>query len=102
MCIRDSNPFANPPAIGRNTFRGPKYFNVDMSFVKSFGLPEFGWLDENASLDLRFNFFNIFNTLNLAPFNALSDPTRVQLNTFGVATSALSGRVGEFQVRFSF
>jgi hypothetical protein len=100
--FNSNNPFANPPAIGRNTFRGPKYFNVDMSFVKSFGLPEFGWLDENASLDLRFNFFNIFNTLNLAPFNALSDPTRVQLNTFGVATSALSGRVGEFQVRFSF
>lgn len=97
-----NDPFANPPAIGRNTFRGPKYFNVDMSFVKSFGLPEFGWLNESARLDVRFNFFNIFNTLNLTPFNALSDPTRVQLNTFGVATSALAGRVGEFQVRFSF
>lgn len=97
-----NDPFANPPAIGRNTFRGPKYFNVDMSFVKSFGMPEFGWLDENARLDVRFNFFNIFNTLNLAHFNSLSDPTRVQLNAFGVATSALSGRVGEFQVRFSF
>ena len=100
--FNSNDPFANPPAIGRNTFRGPKYFNVDMSFVKSFGLPEFGWLDETAKVDVRFNFFNIFNTLNLAHFDSLSDPTRVQLNAFGTATSALAGRVGEFQVRFSF
>jgi hypothetical protein len=98
----NANPFANPPGIGRNVFRGPRYFNVDMSFNKSFGMPEFGWLDENAKLDVRFNFFNIFNTLNLAPFNSLSDPTRVALPSFGTATSALAGRVGEFQVRFSF
>lgn len=98
----NANPFLNPPGIGRNVFRGPRYFNVDMSFIKSFGLPEVGFLNENAKIDVRFNFFNIFNTLNLAPFNANSDPTKVFLPTFGTATSALAGRVGEFQVRFSF
>jgi hypothetical protein len=95
-------PFSQPPGIGRNVFRGPKYFSLDMSFVKSFGLPNVGFLNEGARIDVRFNFFNILNTLNLAPFNALSDPTRVALPSFATATSALAGRVGEFQIRFSF
>lgn len=98
----NSNPFANRPGVGRNTFRGPKYFSLDMSFIKSFGLPNVGFLNENAKVDVRFNFFNILNTLNLTPFNALSDPTRVALPSFSTATSALAGRVGEFQIRFSF
>lgn len=97
-----SDPFANPPAIGRNVFRGPKYFALDMTVAKQFGLPSIGVLGENAKIDVRFNFFNILNTLNLAPFNSNSDPTRVQLTQFGTATNALSGRVGEFQIRFSF
>lgn len=97
-----SDPFANRPGIGRNSLRGPRYFSTDMTFAKKFALGSWGMLGENAAVDLRFNFFNIFNTLNLAPFNSNSDPTRVQLNTFGVATTGLSGRVGEFQVRFSF
>jgi len=97
-----SDPFANRPGIGRNTFRGPKYFALDMAFQKVFGLPNLGPLGENAKIDVRFNFFNILNTLNLAPFNSNSDPTRVQLASFGTATGALAGRTGEFQIRFSF
>ena len=97
-----NNPFINRPGIGRNVFRGPRYFDTDMAFSKKFGLGDWGFLGENANVDVRFNFFNIFNTLNLAPFNSNSDPTRVQLPTFGKATAALAGRVGEFQIRFSF
>ncbi len=98
----NGNPFANKPGIGRNVFRGPRYNDLDMSFAKEFGLPSLGVLGESAKLDLRFNFFNILNTLNLAPFNSSSDPTRIQLSSFGTATSALAGRTGEFQVRLSF
>lgn len=98
----NGSPFANRPGIGRNVFRGPKYANLDMAFAKQFGLPNTGFIGENAKIDVRFNFFNILNTLNLAPFNSNSDPTRVTLNTFGTATSALAGRTGEFQIRFSF
>ncbi|MEO7659006.1 MAG: TonB-dependent receptor, partial [Pyrinomonadaceae bacterium] len=98
----NANPFANRPGIGRNVFRGPKYFNLDMAFAKQFGLPNLRVIGENAKLDLRFNFFNILNTLNLAPFNSNSDPTRIQIASFGTATNALAGRVGEFQIRFSF
>ena len=100
--VSGSDPFANPPGIGRNTFRGPRYFDTDLTVSKKFGLGGLAGLNETAAIDVRFNFFNLFNTLNLAPFGSNSDPTRVQLNTFGRATNALAGRVGEFQVRFSF
>jgi hypothetical protein len=98
----NGNPFANLPGIGRNRFRGPRYNDLDVSFVKEFGLPNMGFWGENAKVDVRFNFFNILNTLNLAPFNSNTDPTRVTLAAFGTATSALAGRTGEFQIRFSF
>ena len=100
--IPGDNPFASRPGIGRNVFRGPRYNDLDMSFGKRIGLPGFGVLGESASLDIKFNFFNILNTLNLAPFNSSTDPTRVALPAFGTAIGALAGRTGEFQVRFSF
>ena len=97
------NPLTNLPAVGRNVFRGPRYFDTDLAISKRFGLGGLGGLGENANIDVRFNFFNVFNNLNLVPFNALTDSVRVN-NTakFGRATSALAGRVGEFQIRFSF
>ena len=93
----------NVPGIGRNVFRGPRYFNVDLSIAKRVNLSGInGFLGEKARLDLRFNFFNLFNNLNFAPFNAGSSSTRVDNAQFGVPTAALAGRVGEFQARFSF
>jgi len=100
----NANPFLQLPGIGRNVFRGPRYFNVDLSLAKRIAFGKFGSgvFGENANLDLRFNFFNIFNNLNLAPFQANSGSTRVDSSDFGKATTALAGRVGEFQIRFSF
>ena len=92
----------NPPGIGRNVFRGPKYLDVDMSLSKRFGLPNLGVLGENPNLDIRFNFFNIFNITNIAPFQNFSNSTRVDRINFGEATGLLAGRVVEFQARFSF
>lgn len=100
--VSGNNFDQNRPAIGRNSFRGPKYFSTDMSLVKRFGLPNLGALGEKPSLDLRFNFFNVFNKLNLAPFGFGSDSTRIDNPRFGTATDALAGRVVEFQARFSF
>lgn len=97
-----SPPFANRPGIGRNALRGPRYFTVDATIAKKFALGSMGFLGENANIDVRFNFFNIFNNLNLVPFNALTDSVRVNSDLFGIAPSGLSGRVGEFQIRFSF
>jgi hypothetical protein len=39
-----------------------------MSLVKFIPLSKIGPLNESANLELRANFFNIFNQLNLAPF----------------------------------
>ncbi len=90
------------PGIGRNVFRGPGYFSVDMSFVKRFGMPKFMRLGETAGIDLRANAFNVFNILNLTPFEFNSAPTQINNVQFGRAQSALQGRVIEFQARFSF
>ena len=86
------------PGIGRNSFRGPRFFAVDFSLGKRTGLPSF--LGEGAFLEVKANFFNAFNQLNLAPFEFFSPA--VDSIDFGRAQSALAGRVVEFQARFNF
>jgi hypothetical protein len=93
----------NPPGIGRNVFRGPKYRALDISLVKRFRLDGLGgWLEEGAGVDLRANFFNIFNQLNLDNFQFGDDSTFVDRAQFGKAQRALAGRTVELQVRFNF
>lgn len=109
--FRQADGTVAPPGIGRNSFRGPGYFNVDMSFVKRTGLPSF--FGEGANFEVRANLFNIFNIRNLASFGFSSNSTRIgrfdigngtftpNLD-FGRATGGLSGRVVELQGRFRF
>lgn len=47
--------------LGRNTIRAPEFANVDFSVVKRVRIPSLG---EGASLDLRFEFFNLLNRTN--------------------------------------
>jgi hypothetical protein len=81
--------------LGRNTYWGPRYFNVDTSFIKSVRIP---WvLGPAADVQFRVEAFNIFNNLNLInPINNLSDPL------FGRSTSALAGRIVQFSGRLTF
>jgi hypothetical protein len=90
---------AGAPGIGRNSFRGPRFFQTDLSFAKNTHLP---WFKENSNLELRANFFNIFNHLNLAPLSFDDQGTQADNPFFGMASSALAGRVAELQARFSF
>ena len=86
-----------PAGIGRNSFRGPKYFSVDMSVAKTIGL------GETSNFEIRANFFNIFNKLNLAPIGQVSPSTDIQNSgNFGRSVSGLAGRVIEFQGRLRF
>jgi hypothetical protein len=88
------------PGIGRNSFRGPRYFDIDMAVSKKFGLSSL--LGEGRFFEIKANFFNVFNILNLQPFNFNSPSTQVQNALFGRAESGLAGRVIEFQGRFQF
>ncbi|MEP6635910.1 MAG: TonB-dependent receptor, partial [Acidobacteriota bacterium] len=93
-----------PAGVGRNSFRGPGYRSVDLSLVKQTKLPSFLHLGEAANLEVRANFFNVFNILNLPPFQTggRSNTDFTNRGDFGRALSALAGRVTEFQFRFSF
>jgi hypothetical protein len=72
-----------PPGVGRNSFRGPKYLDVDATAGKRFRLPKMPLLGENAGLEIRASFFNIFNTLNLSPFLFNSGSTQINSPDFG-------------------
>jgi outer membrane receptor protein involved in Fe transport len=92
----------NPPGVGRNVFRGPKYQSLDLSIVKRFRLDGLLWMREGAGLDLRANFFNIFNQLNFDNFQFGDDSTRADRAQFGVPQRTLAGRTAELQIRFNF
>ena len=81
--------------LGRNTFTGPRYFNVDFALVKSIHMPVL--TSRGSDLQLRLESFNAFNTLNL--FNPVND---LQSPLFGKSTSALPGRIVQLSARFAF
>ncbi len=85
------------PGIGRNSFRGPRYFDVDFTLSKSFGLPTLPVVGEGAKIEFRMNAYNLLNSLNLNNMdNVVTDPH------FGQATGALGSRTVEMQARFNF
>jgi hypothetical protein len=89
----------SPPGIDRNVFPGPGYRDVDLNVAKAFGLPNNRILGENARLEIKANFLNIFNLLNLNP-NTMS--ANVLNGNFGAATGGLGSRTVDLQARFSF
>ena len=91
-----------PPGIGRNSFRGPKYSAVDLSFAKQTRFGRIRGLGEGANLELRANLFNAFNQLNLQPLQFFDPGTIVTDPNFGRSLNGLAGRVIELQARFSF
>jgi hypothetical protein len=91
--------FVPPPGIGRNAFPGPKYRDLDVNFAKAFGLPRIPVVGENAKIEIKANFLNALNVLNIDP-SSLSN--NIQSGNLGQATSALGSRIIDFQARFSF
>lgn len=90
-------PLPTAPGFHRNIFAGPGYFDVDATLSKAFGLPTMKVIGENARLEFRANFYNLFNKLNL--YNPQTDIKNVH---FGEAQNVLGARVIELQARFSF
>jgi len=96
---QSTNNYIPAPGIGRNSFPGPGYRDIDLTIGKAFGLPKMPVLGEDAKFEIKANMFNIFNLLNINP-SSLS--TSVQSSNLGQAGSALGARTVDFQARFSF
>jgi hypothetical protein len=79
-----------PGNLGRNTFRGPRYFNVDLALVKSFRVTR-------ADLQLRLEAFNAFDTVNL-----LNPDNNIASATFGKSVGVLPGRIFQISGRIAF
>jgi hypothetical protein len=108
--VPNVNGFISPPGVGRNVFRGPRFFGNDVTLSKAFGLPGGGFLRENAKIILQANFYNLFNKTNLQNVNSNTSDAKNSPNAyinpgnaqFGLAPSALSGRIIELQAKFNF
>lgn len=87
------------PGIERNSFRGPQYFNIDMSVAKKIAMP---FINESTNLELRANVFNAFNMINLAPIRFFDPGSIITDPNFGRSLRGLAGRVVELQARFRF
>lgn len=91
--------FVPPPGIGRNSFPGPGYRGVDLTAAKVFGLPSMRVLGENAKFEIKANFLNVFNLLNINP-STIS--TNIGNSNLGQASGALGSRTIDLQARFNF
>ena len=77
--------------VGRSSFRGPGYTNMDLSIIKRFPI------NERMRFTIRADFFNLFNNVNLGVPN--SDVTQ---SNFGLSTTAAAARIIQFAGRFDF
>ena len=84
-------PLNTPGNSQRNVALGPKFFNVNFSLVKRFTVTE------RSALDLRFEAFNAFNTVNFGNPN-----TTFGTSTFGAITSAGDARQVQIAIRYRF
>ena len=81
--------------LGRNTFDGPGYNNVDFTFEKFFYTPWF--FGERMKIEAKGEVFNLFNRSNLTGFT--SD---LSSGSFGKATNQLPPRSLQIHIRASF
>lgn len=77
--------------LGRNAFRQPNYYNMDVSMTRTFPVYE------RLTLNLRLEAFNVLNHPN---FNAFT--TAVNSPTFGNATTAAEPRIFQAAGKFTF
>ena len=89
-----------PGTLGRNTYTGPAWWNMDFSVIKQTRIKE--WLDT----EFRAEFFNILNHPTIAtPSGSISSPSGGPLGStgFGLSTATESTeREMQFAFRFIF
>jgi hypothetical protein len=86
--------------LGRNTFVGPGYWNLDTSLFKNFRL------SDRFLLQFRAEAFNIFNHTNfqlgVAVVNSPSGNNKLNSPEFGKAGGTFSPRNLQFGLKLSF
>jgi hypothetical protein len=88
------------PGIGRNSFRGPCYQDVDVSLAKEFAATIH---DHDLKLRVQANMYNFFNQEQLQPITFNSNPgSDIPDPYFGYSATADAGRVIELQARIQF
>ena len=98
-------PFAGipqAPGIGKNSFYGPHYFDVDMTVTKAFILPSMKVLGDNARFEIRANAYNLFNKLN---FNNGGLDQNIYDANFGKLVNSngvMGSRTLEMEAHFKF
>ncbi len=80
--------------LARHAFRNPGLLNIDMGLIKNNPLPFFG---ERGNLQLRFDFFNILNRVNLRNVDG-----NLSSGTFGRSTSTWNARFIQLGARIIF
>ena len=81
--------------MGRNTYRGPGFANLDFSLIKNTRIPWF--THERAQMQLRGEVFNLTNRVNINNWD-----TNLANTTFGTATSARDPRTIQLGMRIVY
>src|SRR5207248_2633965 len=82
--------------VGRNAFRGPNYYNLDLSLSRNFQLYE------RLKLQMRLEGFNVFNHPFFGTSGGSGFTTTLSSGTFGNATTAYDPRIFQVAAKFSF
>jgi hypothetical protein len=89
-------PLGQEGTLGRNSYIGPGYKNLDFNIVKNTKIPWF-WADEAANIQFRAEFFNLFNNVNLQnPSGSMSS------GSFGKSTGVFPARNIQFGLKVIF
>lgn len=97
--FKASSQFTMPTQIGTegnetpNQFRNPGFANTNITLMKSTSIRE------SLKLELRVDFFNVFNRVNL---NGVDSNWADVGGTFGRSTSSLPARVTQLEGKFTF
>lgn len=75
-----------------NLFRGPRFFQTDFSLLKRTRIRE------KANVEMRFEFFNVFNNANFSPQGSLN----FDATNFGRLTSTFDPRIIQIAMRFNW
>jgi hypothetical protein len=80
-------------SVGRNTLRGPRFFNTDIGLMKG------ATIRERIKLQFRAEFFNLFNNVNFTLPNATISSAQVGQITSVIADSE---RIIQFGLKLNF